>query len=97
MMWPVVDFQTESVEDELVILAPAPVPRSPTTPIPGAKADDKPVTNPYNLDNYLLSSSEGFSPFEQNLGEAPFHDLHGEDIWPALAYVEDGGIHPGKV
>ena len=60
-------------------------------------AHGDPPVDPYQLDNYLITSAEGFSPFEQNLGKAPFKDLHGDDIWPALAYTEDGGVHPGKV
>ena len=64
---------------------------------PPAATEQEPISDPYNLDHYLLTSAEGFSPFEQNLGEAPFHDLHGENIWAALAYIEDGGVHPGKV
>ena len=54
------------------------------------------TADPYNLDHYLLTSSEGFSPFEQTLGDAPFHDKNGDPIWAALAYTEDGGAHPGK-
>lgn len=53
--------------------------------------------DPYNIDHYILTSSKTFSPFEQNLGKAPFQDRHGEDVWAALAYVEDGGVHPAKV
>ena len=52
--------------------------------------------DPYNIENYLVKSSEG-PPFEQDLGQAPFIDLHGEDIWPALAIMDDGGVHPCKV
>jgi hypothetical protein len=84
------------MEDDLVVLEPAAVStrRGQSAPLP-AKTDT-PV-DPHNLDNYLLTSAEGFSPFEQNLGKAPFKDLRGDDIWPALAYTEDGGVHPGKV
>jgi hypothetical protein len=89
-------IQTES-QDDLVILEPSsiPVARGKSLPTQGNAAEPPP--DPYNLDNYLLTSAEGFSPFEQNLGEAPFHDRNGEPIWAALAYIEDGGIHPAKV
>ena len=56
----------------------------------------EPPSDPRNLDHYLLTSSEGFSPFEQNLGTAPFEDQNGDSVWAALAYTEDGGVHPGK-
>jgi hypothetical protein len=55
------------------------------------------VENPYIVENYLVTSEAGFSPFEQYLGPPPFRDLRGEGLWPVLAYTEDGGIHPGKV
>jgi hypothetical protein len=83
--------------DDLIALDPAPaaIRVRHGTPSPPPMTD--PPADPFNLDNYLLTSSEGFSPFDQNLGTAPFHDLHGEEIWAALAYTEDGGVHPGKV
>jgi len=82
--------------DDLVVLEPAAslhVRHGPTS----AAAEQEPISDPYNLDHYLLNSAEGFSPFEQNLGEAPFRDLRGQNIWAGLAYTEDGGVHPGKV
>jgi hypothetical protein len=83
-------------EDDLVVLEPAARSTRLGQSGPLSAKTDTPV-DPYNLDNYLLTSAEGFSPFEQNLGKAPFKDLRGDDIWPALAYTEDGGVHPGKV
>ena len=75
------------------------LPHVPPSPSPPAKdvPSEKPPHDPYNVDHYLLTSSGGLSPFEQNLGNAPFKDIHGEDVWPALAYIEDGGVHPAKV
>jgi hypothetical protein len=83
--------------DDLVVLEPAASSIHVRHGPPPAATEQEPISDPYNLDHYLLTSAEGFSPFEQNLGEAPFHDLHGENIWASLAYVEDGGVHPGKV
>lgn len=83
--------------DDLVVLEPAASPIHVRHGPPPAATEQEPISDPYNLDHYLLTSVEGFSPFEQNLGEAPFHDLHGENIWASLAYTEDGGVHPGKV
>jgi len=88
-------YWIDQTDDDLVVLEPAAikVQRGVSSPI----LNTEPAPDPYNLDHYLLTSSEGFSPFEQNLGQAPFHDLRGEDVWPALAFTEDGGVHPGKV
>jgi len=86
--------QTES-QDGLVILEPTSikVQHGPPASVPS----NEPLPDPYNLDHYIITSSEGFSPFEQNLGVAPFQDLHGESVWAAIAYTEDGGVHPAKV
>jgi hypothetical protein len=79
------------------VLEPAALKHHHGNPPPAVTTIAKETSNPYTLDNYILTSSEGFSPFEQNLGTAPFHDKNGDPIWAALAYTEDGGVHPGKV
>jgi hypothetical protein len=94
---PEVIFENNSIEvrasqDDLVVLEPASLKVNHDPP----KATTTTADDPYNLDHYLLTSSEGFSPFEQTLGDAPFHDKNGDPIWAALAYTEDGGAHPGK-
>jgi hypothetical protein len=78
----------------LVVLEPAAQSAAVTATTTTSAAE--PV-DPYVLDNYLLTSSEGFSPFEQNLGDAPFVDKNGDPVWAGLAYVDDGGVHPCKV
>jgi hypothetical protein len=88
---------TERQEDDLVILEPTVTTiKVQHEPSPPAESQGD-LPDPYNLDHYLLTSAEGFSPFEQNLGIAPFKDLHGEEIWAGLAYTEDGSVHPCKV
>ena len=80
--------------DDLVVLPPESISHnvsSLNTDMSDTQADAR------HINDYLVTSSSGFSPFEQDLGEAPFVDLSGEGIWPALAYTEDGGVHPCKV
>ena len=87
---------TSSQDEDLVVLEPSSITVQRDKALSDTRKDND-LPNPYNVEHYLLTSSEGFSPFEQNLGTAPFHDLHGESIWAALAYTEDGAVHPAKV
>jgi hypothetical protein len=76
-------------DDDLLVLPPESVQRD-------ANGHDH-NEDAHQINDYLITSAPHFSPFEQDLGPPPFQDLHGEAVWPALAYTADGGVHPGKV